>query len=66
MYDMNKKTVTYEGKRNMLEFDINEQAIQRVTLKVPKEKGLYKIEFDILTENVKWWNTTTECELEVF
>ncbi|NFI51515.1 hypothetical protein FDA52_00715 [Clostridium botulinum] len=62
--DQNNKIVIYDGVRTYIQKDIepNKDAIVDTKIITPTEKGNYKLEFDIVQENVAWFAESNEIK----
>lgn len=65
VYDQKGNQLVADGVRTPLEVDILKSYVQGITIKLPKEKGDYTIEADLVTENKRWWQINSRFVLVV-
>jgi hypothetical protein len=65
VYDEKGEKVLWDGFRTELETDIYESGRMGVLIKNDLPKGIYTIEFDFITEGLRWWNINARARLKV-
>ena len=53
------------GKRTTLEVDIVKEYVQGLNVTLPKKKGRYTVEIDLVTESKRWWKINSNFVLVV-
>lgn len=65
LYDKESKMLIHDGRRSPLEMDVTGECIQSLMVTIPKEKGEYIVETDLLTEDKRWWGINSRFSLVV-
>jgi hypothetical protein len=65
VYDKEGNKLIADGKRTPLETDVIGECIQSIMVTLPKEKGKYIVEVDLVTENKRWWEINSRFDLVV-
>ncbi len=63
LYAEDGKLISFDNARTTLEVDIVDEYTQGLQVYLPRDKGTYLVEADLVTENVRWWNTKTRFRL---
>ncbi|MDF2437830.1 MAG: hypothetical protein K0Q95_2206 [Bacteroidota bacterium] len=65
VYNNKGEKLIADGVRTPLEVDIKESYLQGLTVILPKERGEYSVEVDIVSENKRWWGINSKFSLIV-
>ena len=66
LFDGNGALVSWDNERTALETDVYKKAVTGITVYTGAlKKGIYYLEFDILTEGIRWWGINSRAKLIV-
>lgn len=65
VYDIKGNKIIADGVRTPLEVDILGEYIQGLNVLLPKNKGKYTVEVDLVSENKRWWGINSRFSLVV-
>jgi hypothetical protein len=65
IYDKQGNMIEQNGKRTNLYVDVLDDFTQQLNVRLPKQKGEYRVEVDILTELKRWWGINSSFTLVV-
>lgn len=63
--DKGGNMLLWDGRRTAFEVDIKEEYVQGVLVELPREKGDYFLEIDIVSEGIRWWNLNKRVALKI-